>query len=159
MKQPSLIIETGVFDGKSSALILQALFDNDHGFLVSIDLPATTIIHMSTNKMLSGMLPEGCQPGWLIPDYLRKRHQLLLGDSGELLPSVLEEHPHVDIFLHHSLHTFDHMYWEYKTVWPHLTKGGILLSDDIFWNRAFHVFCRERRRKYFCLKNFGGVIK
>jgi hypothetical protein len=49
----------------------------------------------------------------------------------------------LDLFYHDSLHTFEHMLWEYQTAWRFLRDGGILLSDDIFWNRAFRIFARE----------------
>src|SRR6185295_2535073 len=38
LMQPGLVVETGVFDGVSSALILRALEDNCYGRLISIDL-------------------------------------------------------------------------------------------------------------------------
>jgi len=101
--RPRMVLETGVFDGRSSAVILQALHDNDNGTLVSIDLPATDTIDGSTHRMQDTSLPPGCQPGWAIPDYLRGRHRLELGDSKELLPALFEEYADVDIFLHDSL--------------------------------------------------------
>lgn len=47
--QPEVFLETGVFDGESSAVILQALLDNNEGVLVSVDLPATETIPDSTD--------------------------------------------------------------------------------------------------------------
>ena len=157
--KPQVVFETGVFDGKSSAAILQALDDNGSGILVSVDLPATETIKWSTHQMPKTTLPPGCQPGWLIPDYLRERHRLVLGDSKELLPQLLKEHPKIDIFIHDSLHTFKHQYFEYTTAWPHLSEGGLLLSDDIFWNPAFHKFSKEKNKKYISLGTFGALRK
>ena len=51
--------------------------------------------------------------------------------------------------------TFEHMYFEYMTAWPYLKEGGILVSDDIFWNAAFHKFCREQHRSYWYVRNCG----
>ena len=161
--KPHIVFETGVFDGESSAVILQALHDNGHGVLVSIDLPATKMDLKGTTRPIKEVtLPPRCQPGWVIPDYLRGRHRLVLGDSKELLGPLFKEYPTIDVFFHDSLHTFDHQYFEYKTAYPHLSEGGFLLSDDIFWSPAFHKFCREHKKKYVCVGNFiygFGAVK
>lgn len=158
---PRIVFETGVFDGQSGAVILQALNDNSNGILVSVDLPAVETVEWSTSGMPDTTLPPHCQPGWVIPDYLRKRHHLVLGNSKELLPKLFKEWPEIDIFLHDSLHTFEHQYFEYSTAWSHLTDGGFLLSDDIHWSQAFALFCREKDRTYLRLGNggFGAVRK
>jgi predicted O-methyltransferase YrrM len=157
--QPRIMFETGVFDGQSSAVILRALHENKKGTLVSVDLPATSTMYESTHRMPESMLPADCQPGWIIPDYLRDRHQLFLGDSKKLLPELFEKNPEVDIFMHDSMHTFEYMYFEYKLAWPHLTNQGVLLSDDIFNNAAFFKFSKEHRRPDVCLGGFGAVRK
>ena len=157
--KPKVFIETGVFDGLSSSVILQALHDNDIGYLVSIDLPATETIKGSTDGMTNTSLPPGASPGWVVPEYLRQRYRLLLGDSHDLLPELFREYPSVDIFFHDSLHTFNHQYFEYTTAWPHLVDGGLLLSDDIFWNAAFDQFCREKGKRYIHVEGFGAIRK
>jgi len=146
--QPETVVETGVFDEQSSAAFLQALHDNQRGTLISIDLPAVEPIQWSTHRMMESTLPPQCQPGWAIPDYLRYRHQLLLGDSKQLLPQALEECKQIDLFLHDSLHTLEHQLFEYKAAWPYIRKGGLLLSDDIHWNAAFHQFCKKVGKPY-----------
>ena len=157
-RKPNLVLETGVFDGQSSAVMLQALCDNGAGTLVSVDLPAAQeAIPKSTDTMRETTLPPNCQPGWVIPEYLRERHRLVLGDSKSILPRLLAEYSKIDVFLHDSLHTFEHQYWEYTTAWPHLSDGGLLLSHDIFWNPAFHTFCRENKRPYVYLAKVGTV--
>jgi predicted O-methyltransferase YrrM len=157
--KPKVVFETGVFDGHSSAVILQALSDNNEGILVSVDLPATEAIKNSTDRMDETTLPPGYDPGWIVPDYLRSRYRLVLGDSRQLLPQLFKEYPNVDIFLHDSLHTFEHQYFEYATAWPHLPEGGLLLSDDIFWSPAFHRFCKEKGMAYLRLIGFGILKK
>lgn len=159
--KPQIVIETGVFDGQSTAVILLALDHNNSGELISIDLPAYKTIEDSTHKMKETSLPANCLPGWLVPDSLKKRWRLVLGDSKKLLPELLSrEYPKIDIFFHDSLHTFEYQYFEYATAWPHLSEGGILLSDDIFWSPAFHKICKEKHRTYVRLgSGFGAVIK
>src|SRR5437899_1463511 len=155
--KPQIVFETGVFDGLSSAIILRALFENRCGELVSIDLPARRTIKCSTHAMPETTIPPDCAPGWLVPDYLRARYHLFLGDSKELLPRLLSKYPTIDIFFHDSMHTFEHQYFEYSTSWPHLSDGGLLLSDDILWSPAFHKFCKEKGKRYFRLEDFGAV--
>jgi predicted O-methyltransferase YrrM len=146
--RPDIICETGVFDGESSATTLLALERNGNGKLISIDLPAVDPIESSTDRMQDATLPQGCLPGWIIPDDLRHRWELLLGDSKVLLPQVLQKHPVLDIFFHDSLHTFEHQYFEYSAAWPNVRTGGLLLSDDILWNHAFQKFCAEKNQPY-----------
>ena len=104
-------------------------------------------------------MPPGCDPGWLVPEYLRSRYCLLLGDSRELLPKMLRDHPQIDIFFHDSLHTFAHQYFEYSTAWHHLSERGVLLSDDILWNQAFHTFLKQQGRRYGHIEGFGAARK
>ncbi|MBI3087371.1 MAG: class I SAM-dependent methyltransferase [Candidatus Omnitrophica bacterium] len=155
---PRLILETGVFDGYSSAVMLKALDENGAGELISIDLPAVTTIQGSTHGMPDTALPPGHQPGWLIPNRLRGRHTLMLGESRAVLPTALVRAPRIDFFLHDSLHTHAHQSYEYAAVWPHLAEGGVLASDDIFWSPAFHQFCRAQRRPYVSLEAEGRVL-
>lgn len=157
--RPRVIIETGVFDGQSSGIILQAMADNGEGHLISIDLPATDMIQGSTNLMPETSLPPGCQPGWAVPDHLRERYELVLGDSRALLPDLLKKHAPLDIFLHDSLHTYDHQYFEYSTAWDHIRPDGYLMSDDIYWSAAFHRFCREQQHDYVRVGGFGATRK
>jgi len=146
--RPEIVVETGVFDGQSTAAFLLAMHDNQRGTLFSIDLPAFEPIQGSTHRMLESALPPGCEPGWVIPDYLRNRHELLLGDSKQLLPQTLEKCREVDFFIHDSLHTLEHQLFEYRAAWPYIREGGLLLSDDIHWNAAFHRFSKEVGRPY-----------
>jgi len=157
--KPQVVIETGVFDGKSSAVILQALNDNDRGVLISVDLPATETIQGSTHRMRETTLPMGCEPGWLIPNYLKARHRLFFGESKDLIPKLFQEYPRIDIFFHDSLHTFECQFFEYTTAWTHLSGGGLLLSDDIFWSAAFTKFCRNNKRSFVSLEGFGALRK
>ena len=123
--KPDVIVETGVFDGHSSACWLLALSVNKSGKLISIDLPATKPITDSINLSL----PGDVQPGWIIPDYLKNRHELFLGDAKTLLPKIFESNSNVDIFFHDSLHTEEHMLFEFETAYSSM-KHGIILSDD-----------------------------
>jgi hypothetical protein len=157
--KPRQVVETGVFDGLSSAFILQGLEDNAQGELISIDLPAVSPI---THSIKGDCLPPGCDPGWVVPDYLRSRYRLVLDDSKRVLQSILDECGEIGLFVHDSLHTFEHMYFEYRTAWPYLVEGGVLLSDDIFaWGSkgAFFRFAKEEGRVYRTHGGYGGIKK
>lgn len=157
--KPEVVIETGVFDGISSAVILQALEDNGTGKLISIDLPATSAIKESTHRMKETTLPNGLGSGWVIPDYLRGRHELILGDSKTLLPEILKKHPTIDIFIHDSLHTYECQKFEYENAWPKLKMGGWLLSDDVLWTAAFDKFSKQVKRPYKIYYGLGALRK
>jgi predicted O-methyltransferase YrrM len=117
ISRPAAVLETGVHDGLSSALILRALERNGHGALTSIDLPSTD-------------LPLGVDgPGWLVRPSLRKRWKLLLGDSRKLLSSAAAAAP-VDLFIHDSDHSRGHREFELRAVRGAMSPGGLLVSDD-----------------------------
>jgi predicted O-methyltransferase YrrM len=160
LTKPDVMIETGVWDGQGTAVILQAMEDNACGHLVSLDLPARQPIPYSTDDLADGTLPPECEPGWTVPNRLKGRHELILGNSAETLPAILQRFELIDIFLHDSLHTDKHMSFEFETAWPHLKTGGILVSHDIFDNPAFHRFSRRVGRKYYhALGTLGAIRK
>lgn len=139
--RPEVVVETGVSSGGLSAYILAALERSARGRLVSIDLPfwgepgldlRPVVPGTSIELWAASPLPPGREPGWMISDDLRHRWDLRLGDAREFLPGVLEELGPVDLFFHDSLHTRDHMLFEFETVWPYLVRGGVLVSDDVF---------------------------
>jgi len=157
--KPRIMVETGVFDGRSSAVILRALEENGSGELISIDLPAVKPIKGSTDSFPNSTLPPGCDPGWLVPEYLRSRYTLMLGDSKSYLPQVFAKHGQVDIFFHDSLHTFAHQYFEYETAWPHLPENGLLISDAVLFSHAFHKFLKDQGKPYGHIEGFGAARK
>lgn len=128
---PECIIETGVANGVSSSYLLLALQKNGRGRLHSIGLAD------------AAFLPRGKEPGWLVPQWLSDPWHLHRGDARDILPGLLAHHGKVGIFIHDSLHTYDHMMWEFQTAYPHLLSGGLLFSDDALWNDAFHDFARS----------------
>jgi len=128
---PDCVVETGIANGVSSSYLLLALQKNCRGSLHSIGLADPAF------------LPPGKNPGWLVPEWLRAPWQVHLGDAREILPSLLTRLGNIDIFIHDSLHTYDHMMWEFETAYPHLRSGGLLFSDDALWNNAFYDFARN----------------
>lgn len=157
--KPKVILETGVFDGISSSFVLNALKKNGFGKLISVDLPARVVIPGSTDFMPFTTIPKDQQPGWLIPSDLRKRWTLHIIKEGHELKKIIQSLDNIDIFLHDSLHTKEHMEWEMQTVWPHLKKDGILLVDDIFCNNAFEIFCKKMNKNNIFKYGLGALRK
>jgi predicted O-methyltransferase YrrM len=150
--RPRVVVETGVLYGASSAHILAALVRNGGGELHSLEIGRDT-----REPPHDHFVPQDLQPHWT----------LIIGDSRQELPSLLKRCAPIDMFLHDSLHTFDHMTWEFQTALPHLNPAGILTSDDIlnppsllgvFQETAFPAFCKRRQVPYATFQNLGVAI-
>lgn len=141
--RPSQLIETGVAAGVSTTYLMAALADNGTGRMWSIELPPEQMDGDSFDGSTYTWQRHG--PGWAIPQSIRdqvgSQWTLLLEDVRSALPRLLKEVRTVDLFFHDDLHTAAHMAWEYELVWPHLTPGGLLVSDDV--NHAWVRFCRR----------------
>ncbi len=135
---PQIAVETGVHWGNSTAFVLQALEDNGHGHLWSIDLP-----NVAADPQNVTILSEGMETGFLVPETLKSRWTLILGDARVELPRLLTNFDSLDLFHHDSLHTYEHMRFEYEEVWPKLRIGGFIVSDDVTRNHAFEDFCDD----------------
>lgn len=152
--RPQLVLETGIGNGVSSAFILLGLQKNGHGTLVSIDVP---------NEDPNTYVPLGRTVGWVVPRTLRRRWNIILGRSSKVLPSYITQIKTLDeslgIFLHDSDHSYSNMKFEFETVWPSMMRGGLLFSDDIFLNSAFHDFAISTHNNEVTFRSFGGLRK
>lgn len=127
--KPAVVIETGVDEGVSTALILEAMEANSAGHLYSVDLPILSADARS-------------HVGSRVPAELRHRWSLTIGPSSETLPSLVESVAPLDVFVHDADHTYASQLTEYRTAWPALREGGVLVSDDV-QNPAFLDFAAE----------------
>jgi predicted O-methyltransferase YrrM len=125
--RPTLMVETGVARGFTSAVILTAMAHNGFGHLWSIDIPPADVF-------VAG------ESGAAVPDHLRSSWTYVRGDSKRKLPPLLETLGKIDLFLHDSLHYYPTMTFEFEQAWAHLRPGGALVSDDMRFNRAFADF-------------------
>ena len=162
--RPSVLVETGVCNGVSTAMILGALNRNGAGMLYSVDLPEFTDTMYPEGVFWPGKrgaaVPKNKEPGWLIPGELRDRWELTLGRSQVSLPSLLERLGCIDFFLHDSEHSYECMSLEYEAAWQHLKKGGLLVSDDVLWNSAFEDFSRRNSREVgYLSRNLAFLVK
>jgi predicted O-methyltransferase YrrM len=145
---PAIAVETGPFNGASTAFILAALERNARGRLVSFDLDEAV-------DALGVPLPSGRKPTWLVPEDLRPRLELVLGDARSTLAPHLRSIGSIEFFFHDSLHTFAHMWFEYRVAWRHLRGGGLLVTDDARWTPAFRLFALSRRATAVQTGNLG----
>jgi len=145
--RPQVVVETGVANGVSTAFLLHALHRNGAGTLHSIELGDARY------------LPAGTSPGWLVPEGSRDRWKLHLGDARALLPSLLSELGTVDLFIHDSLHTYEHMMFEFQQAYPYLRAGGFLLADDALWNDSFRDFAGKIDSGNWAILRGVGVLK
>jgi len=143
--KPRTIVQTGVCNGLSAALMMLALVKNGpEGRLRAIDLPpvfnpadpAWTV----RGTVYGVIIPEGKTSGWLIPDAYRNRFEVWNGDAKDLLPKLVDAVDSIDLFFHDSDHTYDHMMFEFHEVKAKLARGGLLVSDDVSWNTSLWDF-------------------
>ena len=97
--------------------------------------------------------------GDFVPEYLKDRWTLILGNAKEELPTLLKKINKISVFFHDSLHTYEHMMFEYETAWPHITKSGLLLSHDVVWNKAFLKFSKKVNSKPLIYYSLGMIKK
>jgi len=131
-RQPERVVETGVGRGVTTRFVLQALARNDHGALWSIDLP--TAVDTTLHASIAIAVPEG----------LRGRWTLCEGSSRRRLPKLLARLGAIDLFVHDSMHTVRNISFELERVWPRLTPGGAIVTDDINLNHAFRRFAEGK---------------
>jgi predicted O-methyltransferase YrrM len=158
--KPRRIVQTGVCNGLSAAFMMLALAKNGpEGRLHVIDLPPvfnpTDPAWTVAGTVYGVIIPEGKISGWLVPDAYRDRFEVWNGDAKDLLPKMIDEVDSIDFFFHDSDHTYDHMMFEFRQVKRKLTKGGLLVSDDVSWNASVWDFADEFQVPSY---NFKGTI-
>jgi len=119
--QPTIAVETGVADGRSSFIILSALERNGHGTLHSFDV-----------RPEAGSLARGhAQWNLTILD---------AQDPPRGFTEALERLDKIDLFLHDSYHAYRNQMFEYELAWPKIPAGGVLASDDVDLTKAYVDF-------------------
>jgi len=155
--KPQVMIETGVAYGKSSTMALLAMHHNQKGRLVSIDLPNPEGKVLGDGSQTSTGTREA---GWLVPDFLKTRWDLRLGDSRKLLPIILAEISQPpDIFFHDSLHTYEHTSFELRTVLKYMSSG-LIICDNIEMESgyAFHEVLKELKKIAHGYRDLAGFL-
>lgn len=163
--RPSTIVETGVYHGVSTTSLLLALAENGVGTLHSLDptpllaadadegdaepVPPDRREHYrrgrpSCAEAGTHRLPDGREPGWIVPADLQEHWKLRIGRSQRTLPDLLADAGEVDLFVHDSEHSRTGMAFEFDLAWEHLSPGGMLVSFHVDRNDAFDAFVAER---------------
>lgn len=132
---PSIVVETGVAHGVTSAFLLKALEKNGRGVLHSVDLPP---LGQDGDRFV----------GIAIPEDVRARWRLHRGASKRILPALLREVGAVDIFIHDSLHTYRNIRQELETVAPYFAPRAMVIADDVQMNAAFADWVAASEPRY-----------
>jgi len=128
---------------------LGGMAENDTGTLISIDLPMEQqqSVIVGEQHIQDSLASSGFSIGGVIPLHLRSRWTLILGNSLQVLPGVLAQQGNISMFVHDSLHTYDHMMAEYRLGYDALEPGGLLVSDDVSYNSAWSNFCKSKNQE------------
>lgn len=148
--RPATVVETGVCNGLSSAVILRALLQNGNGQLVSIDLPEFTDPSLNKIEFWEGKggaaIPAGREVGWLVDGALKGAWRLEIGRSQEILESLLKELAPIDLFIHDSEHSYENQLYEFCVGFQALRQGGLLVATDVTWSTAFTDFLKTLKK-------------
>jgi len=123
---PRVVLETGVANGHSTFLVLNALRANGTGVLYSTDI----------DEECGGLLDGTDRRQWNFR--LLKR-----GRARHGFRDVVREAGKVDLFYHDSDHSYAAQHYEYQTVRAAMQGGSIFGSDDVDASYAFVDFCRQ----------------
>lgn len=116
VKKPKIVVETGVASGITTNVIMEALA-NTGGQLYSIDINPESI----------GVY-RGEHPWEFV---------LLKGPRKHNLSKFAQMTQPVDLWVHDSDHAYKWQKFEYELARRSLSKGGLLVSDDIDTSAAF----------------------
>lgn len=145
--KPAEVLETGVYYGGNTVFLLKGLADNSFGKLTSIDLPDSKIRGSNDSSRHpdvgdSELYNEQWKPGFLIPETLRKRWNLIEGSSLDEIPKLKEV---FDFYIHDSDHSFKFMRTELELAHEKLSPRAVMLADDLDWSNAFYAFSVSKK--------------
>jgi predicted O-methyltransferase YrrM len=133
--RPSVVLETGVGPGYSTAWILGALEDNHQGELTSLGPGPTAGRHVGVHDVALGQF---------VPPTLRGRWTLALGNTEDRLREILAGFHEVDVFLYDNGPTPARARFELHAAWERLSSRGVLLAHHVDSNPAWDAFCRSQ---------------
>ena len=141
--KPRVVVETGIANGVSTRAILNAFSQN----------------HLFSSRLIS----FDTDPRVAVEEFLsNSQFTFKLVSSENNFESQMELLPEVDLFYHDSDHSYSNQMLEYKVAWAKISKGGVLMSDDINWSNAFLDFCLTNNRKPQVLadtEKFSGIVQ
>ena len=86
------------------------------------------------------------EPGWIIPDYLRKNWELKLGPSHMHLEDTLKQNP-VDLFIHDSDHSYEIMSYECLKAFE-IRPSSLFVIDNFDDNGFLFEYLSKNRVNY-----------
>lgn len=129
--RPSVVVETGSHDGLGTALLARALWRNaaagSPGVVLSFDVDPAS--------------------GWLVDESLEPYVERHIGDARDTLPAALADR-RVGVFVHDSLHTYEHERFELETALVHRDDVIVLISDNSHASTALPDVCSDSGLRY-----------
>lgn len=130
VEKPLIVVETGFCHGFGAEFILKALDDNGAGHLYSID--PMDAAHETNGGIAE---PEKYDANPII----HPRFTLIRKLSSDALVPLWGEVGFFDMFIHDSDHAEACQAYEYEAAWNMVKPGGIIVSDDVYWNEPPHM--------------------
>jgi hypothetical protein len=128
--RPAHLLEVGVSSGVSSAYLLQALERNGRGTLHSVDRPKLAPANGGRRSTApSWSLPPGRSSGWAVPDRLRPRWDLRIGDKKVVLPLLADELSEANLLVYDVPHDDRAARQEFGRLDPLFAQGSVLIAD------------------------------
>ncbi|WP_184947383.1 O-methyltransferase [Salinisphaera orenii] len=138
LMRPTVVVETGVAAGYSSAAFLEALEANAHGELYSSDFPYFRIPD-----------PER-YIGIVVDDSVKHRWHLYVEGDENNLRAIVDEVPAIDLFHYDSDKSYSGREQAWDQVRARLASNAVVLFDDIQDNSFFMDFVgREGREDWY----------
>jgi predicted O-methyltransferase YrrM len=123
--QPKIVVETGIANGWSTVIFLNALIKNGSGALHSFDV----------RDDVGKLVDENEKGQWNL-------HVLQKGTLQEF-DATLATLPPIGLFFHDSDHSYLHMRLELRMAGARLAEHGALCSDDVTLSHAYIEACEE----------------
>ncbi len=144
LRQPMVVVETGVAAGFSSATFLSALEKNGKGHLYSSDFPYFRLKN-----------PEQ-YVGVVVDKNLKERWSLLLEGDDSNLPVILARASRIDIFHYDSDKSYKGRSRAMRLVTPRLAPNALIIMDDIQDNCHFHDLLAQHKGKPWQVIRYDG---
>ena len=160
--KPEIVLETGVFHGLTSAWILKALHDNKLGKLISIDLPRRDWDNFFPNTPLGpghqdeDELPDNENPGWVIPDALRKRWELVIGPSSQKMEQIVNNNK-INVFIHDSDHSYETYKYEVDLV-LNSNNNALIIADNYDMNSYTYEYLSANDIKHIFVDDVNDFL-